>query len=123
MIDNRLENDNTLGRFRSKSDLRDNQICYFPSEGNDRRYVKYVAKEKTMDSNIFEIFEITGTTMCGEKYKRDFVKDEEDLFNETSIKTSTLEKDNQFKNERSGGTNTRNSREIFRNGEKSQKRP
>ena len=73
-----------------------------------------------MDSNIFEI---TGTTMCVEKYKRDFVKDEEDIFNETSIKTSTLEKDNQFKNERSGGTNLRISREIFRNSEKSRKRP
>ena len=82
MIDNRPKNDNTLGRFRSGSDSRINQTCYYPLEGNDRRYIKYRASPIEKGSNIFTIKEITGTTICGEKYKRLYVNENEDFNND-----------------------------------------
>ena len=89
MIDNRPENDNTLGRFRSSTDSRISQVCFFPCDSNDRRYVKYWASPITKDSNTFSIREITGMTICGEKYKRTFIK-ENKQFNDDGIINSEL---------------------------------
>ena len=69
MIDNRPENDNTFRRFRSMTDSRIRQVCFFPCDDNNQQYVKYWASPITKHSNTFSIREITRMTICGEKYK------------------------------------------------------
>ena len=138
MIDNRPENDKTLGRFRAATDSRDKQICFCPSVGDDRRYVKYWASPIKKDSNIFKIKEITGTTICSEKYKRSYVNDNIN-FNEgdTDINSDSFDKKIHLASKRQGERTNNNSdestnnsssnrsdrREVYGNGQDTRKRP
>ena len=147
MIDNQPENDNTLGRFRSSTDSRIRQVCFFPCDGNNRRYVKYWASPITKDSNTFSIREITGMTICGEKYKRLFIKENEEFNDNIGIINSessdknfhlaTNRRRERINDESTTTESTTNSvissgtsadsrskrREVYGNGENTQKRP
>ena len=92
MIDNRDINAHSIGRFRSFSESKTCQLCFYGMDNNDRRYIKYIAKPKfQQNSKVFEVVESVGTTICGEFFRKKIINNNGDKGDTKSRSNQKLE--------------------------------